>query len=449
MTAAATEPLFERDNSTIDEIMACLEAAIAGDYMRTPVGGDPLSSTVATLIRKLQRQAGSNLTDIVNVSIGMNETAVMSANLLHELRGVDHDSHSIAAAAQEMAAANSEIGRYGEEILEHAKRAGEAVASSLKAVDDTIAQIQVISTAVNETSEKIALIQNLGKRIFEIAGSIKKIASQTSLLAINAAVEAARAGDAGRGFAVVASEVKALSDRTSHATVEIGQIIGDLQSGMEAMVKSMRSSAGAVTGGNDTVSILRGSIDTTGRQVTSVAANAGAISDALREQLQASSTVASNIAQMAANTSHTTNVLERIVDKIDATQRAVISQTGHLAELNFPNKIVKLAQSDHVIWKKRLANMIIGKEGLNPNELSDHRSCRLGKWYGSVCEPEIRARPEFAALDDPHARVHKHGIEAARLYNSGDIKGALAQIRLVETASADVLALLKRLEEAA
>jgi methyl-accepting chemotaxis protein len=128
---------------------------------------------------------------------------------------------------------------------------------------------------------------------------------------------------------------------------------------------------------------------------------------------------------------------------------ALVSVTGQLAILadcNIPNKIIKLAQSDHVIWKKRLANMIIGKEGLKPGELADHHNCRLGKWYYSVTDTTLKARPDFSRLENPHALVHRHGIEAVKLYNAGDVEGALREIAAVEAASIDVLKFLRNLE---
>ena len=67
----------------------------------------------------------------------------------------------------------------------------------------------------------------------------------------------------------------------------------------------------------------------------------------------------------------------------------------------------------------RLANMIIGREGLKPNELADHHTCRLGKWYDGCRHTALAGSPEFVAIEDPHARVHSHGIEAVRRYNAG------------------------------
>ena len=127
-------------------------------------------------------------------------------------------------------------------------------------------------------------------------------------------------------------------------------------------------------------------------------------------------------------------------------QHGLGKQIGKLAELNVPDKVIKLAQSDHVLWKKRLANMIIGREGLKPEELSDHHTCRLGKWYDTVQDPKYKNNPVFQQLVDPHKLVHQHGIQSVRYFNDGKFDEALAEISKVETASKDVLSMLAELE---
>ncbi|MDZ7902789.1 MAG: CZB domain-containing protein [Rheinheimera sp.] len=100
-----------------------------------------------------------------------------------------------------------------------------------------------------------------------------------------------------------------------------------------------------------------------------------------------------------------------------------------------------------MIWKKRLVNMICGKQGLQEKELADHHSCRLGKWYDQVTDASLLQRPEFKQLLRPHQLVHHHGKLAVAAYNKGDIKAALLEIAEVEAASVDVLNLLKSMEE--
>lgn len=443
---AVAEQLFGESEPVADDLLSCIEAAIEGDYMRIPAGTDPLSHAVARLIEKVQRQTSATLTDVVAVSVGVNETAVMSANLLYNFRQVDEEAQAIATAADEMVVTVREIADRGQEAARKARAAEQACASSKAALSQTGERMRTINVAVTDTNERIGSIQELSSRISDIATGIKKIASQTNMLAINAAVEAARAGDAGRGFAVVASEVKALSDRTAAATVEIGDIISKLHSGLGAMVTSMNLSRTSVTEGTQAVETLQSTLASAAVMIDEAVGNVDQIAVALEQQRASAQSVAAGIATVAGNSTKSTRDLERVIGAMDMAQSSLNKQLQQLASCTLPGKIIKLAQSDHVIWKKRLADMMIGREGLRVEELADHRNCRLGKWYQSMRGTVAGQSPAFIALDDPHCRVHQHGIDAVRLYNKGDIAGALSELACVEVASNEVLVQLRLLE---
>lgn len=442
----ALSQTFDSPQSSEEELIACLDAAAGGDYMRRPSGNDAVSQAVSRLLNSMENRCSAELRNVVDISVSMNETAFMSAYLLHDLRGVDDVSQSIAAAAEEMAATVGEIGKHGDEIFGYAKSASATAAASAQAVTNASAKMDVVSEVMSKTEAKIGDIQTLARRIDEISSNIRKIASQTNLLAINAAVEAARAGDAGRGFAVVAAEVKSLSDRTATATEEIANIVRDLHSGTDAMVQSMSQSAAAAVDGKQATAELETAIGEMESRVRDVTGSAEQISEALHQQRVAAAEVASGVSKVATNSADATRALEKIVSAMDGAQKVITQQIGRISDDNIPNKVIKLAQSDHIIWKKRLANMIVGLEGLRANELSDHHSCRLGKWYYQASDARSRGRPEFAQLEEPHILVHQHGIAAVKRFNDGDTEGALAEIAEVDAASRNVLNLLRSLE---
>lgn len=445
MTSAAQQ-LFEHADENVDDLIDCINAAAAGDLMRLPKGDDALSRAVANLILKSQQSTSRGLSEVVNVSININETAVMAANLLFDLRGVDEESQSISAAAEEMAVTVTEMVGHGHRVVENAGEASRACRDSRSALSEATARMDVINKAVLTTGNWIGDVQQLATGISGIAANIRKIASQTNMLAINAAVEAARAGEAGRGFAVVAAEVKALSDRTANATTEINGIIDKLNRGLQVMVQSMDESQKASEEGAGALGELGARLQHASDRIDEASANSDQISQSI-EQLQiASGDVARGISTVAGNSARSTDSLERIIDAMDAAQLALSAQISNLEGFNVPKKVIKLAQSDHVIWKKRLANMIVGREGLNPNELANHHNCRLGKWYDNVDDPNLKAHPDFSALEAPHCSVHEHGIEAVRKFNRGDVRGALQELNQVASASEKVLRHLKRLE---
>jgi len=130
---------------------------------------------------------------------------------------------------------------------------------------------------------------------------------------------------------------------------------------------------------------------------------------------------------------------------MDTAVDMIVEQLNRLGASDVPGAVIRLAKADHVIWKKKLADLFVGRARLVADELADHHSCRLGKWYYGDASARLRDHPAFERLEGPHARVHAHGIEATRLYNTGDTAAALAEMAKVEIASVEVVACLDEL----
>ncbi len=424
-----------------------LEAAIGGDYTVVAPGNDDISRLVNTLIEGLKSSVLDDLDRSVKLSIGTNEAAISSAQLMSGLRLVDEKAQSIAAAAEEMGASVLHIHKYGSDIARETHETRDVTQLGTAAVHESMVKMEDISSSVNDTVAKVESLIAFSKRIVSISENIKSIAFQTNLLSLNASVEAARAGDAGKGFAVVANEVRNLATSTSNATKQIEELVVQLQDEMDSIAQSMERSANAVAAGQESIKAAGTQMDSISEKIERVDANAAQISAALEEQGQASSMVATGITDIATNTARCVADIEQIVDAMDTFEQSVSEQISKLADIDVPGKVLRLAQSDHVIWKKRLANMIVGREGLNPSELANHNTCRLGKWYNRVSDPACKNNSAFRALEHPHRMVHDHGIRAVRLFNEGNTEAALAEITHVEAASKEVLKILQYLAE--
>ena len=427
-------------------LIVCLDAIIEGRLdVAPPTAQDPLSSAIGRLLKRLASSASGDLDRIVNLSIQGSETAISTARLLETSREVDHRTHSLAAASEELVASIGQIRATAQAASGNAADMRASAEQGMSTADSASAAMDRVGTTANLAAEKITALSEASEAIGTIVGSIDAIAKQTNLLALNATIEAARAGEAGKGFAVVATEVKSLSQQTSRATVDIRSRIDQLRVEIQTIVAAMSDCTKAAVGSRDVVASLSGAMAGVSKQVSSVTTGMAEISDILNQQTDASREIAQGVSSIAAMTEQSVKQVVAISNQLDVVHDLVGEELLNISKYSFDNKIPRLAKADHVIWKKRLADMAVGRTKLKASELADHHSCRLGKWYYGDASRDSRNNRAFALLENPHALVHQHGKQAAKLFEAGDLPGAMKEIQQVEAASKDVLRLLDEL----
>ncbi|MCF5550387.1 methyl-accepting chemotaxis protein [Pseudomonas syringae pv. syringae] len=238
--------------SPINDALSVAERIAASDLSKEVlVSGTDEAGRLLKALAQMQANLRSTIMEISDSSTQLaSASEEMTAVTEESSRGLvaqNDEVNQAATAVTEMSAAVDEVARNAESASEESKRTQGYTEVGLARVAQTLKSIQKLNGNVENTSEQIQGLSDRAQSITKVVEVIRAIAEQTNLLALNAAIEAARAGEQGRGFAVVADEVRALAHRTQVSTQEIEQMIAAIQSDSDLAVKAMNTSRDLAT----------------------------------------------------------------------------------------------------------------------------------------------------------------------------------------------------------
>ncbi|TGU70324.1 methyl-accepting chemotaxis protein [Geomonas terrae] len=253
-------------------------------------------------LRELVSQTVHISSSIASASTQLQGTSAQIATGAEE---VASQTGTVATGSEEMAATSADIARNCVLAAEASRQSTESAQGGAKVVQETITGMGEIADRVRNTSKTVEALGVRSEEIGDIVGTIEDIADQTNLLALNAAIEAARAGEQGRGFAVVADEVRALAERTSKATKEIGAMIKAIQGETREAVRAMDEGVKEAEKGAVSSQRSGEALEDILRCISEVSLQVSQIATAAEEQTATTTEVTSNIQQITDVVHHT------------------------------------------------------------------------------------------------------------------------------------------------
>lgn len=373
----------------------------------------------------------------------------ITQDLIESMEEQIMEAHSVTAATEEMSSSIQEVSDHAVRVAEGTRDAVESAENSQKVIDGALQDIEEVGQVYDVVMEDVNQLGNEIDNTHEVIDVIKEIAEQTNLLALNASIEAARAGEAGQGFAVVATEVQKLSEHTKEQIQQITVNMNTLQNVSSQVTERIRDT------GESVEKSVSGS-QQAGEELNKIIQTMQSINEETTQIAAMSEEQSSTVVEISERNANMSNLSEGVQSLAQETARIIYELSKEMDDyrLSFidaqiitsSEDIIKVAITDHLLWKWRIYNMMLGFEEISLNEVTSHTECALGQWYNGPLPSNVTSLSAYKDLEVPHRKVHDCARKAVELYQAGNEIELKNAISALEESSREVVQLLEQLE---
>jgi methyl-accepting chemotaxis protein len=378
---------------------------------------------------------------------------LMTMDFVREMiRGAEHQSEmveTIAATSEEMAANIEDIAQFVKDSLNSAHDSNQKALISKKLMNETVESIEGSYKETELAKEQIIGVNEQTQKIDEMVNIIISVAAQTNLLALNASIEAARAGESGKGFAVVANEIKKLADHTKESVNFIQESVRNLRTQVEASTAAIEKASASFLKGKKSLAEVLLAIEAVDVSTKEIEANMQQINSNIEQQTASSQEVSSSAQIINEKTKdlhmdsiRTGKGFYTISLEIDDLRKNLIKKSKGITTRDS----IELCITDHLNWRWRVYNMILGNTQIEANLVADPNQSRLGRWLQNYGSKEPAFEQSIRRLEGPRTRLHQYAEKAVTAYNKGDIQGAENYLHQLDEVSLEMVQILREMQ---